>query len=69
MITQDTGFGDRLPTGEGLFAFNTLDEIIAAVEAIESDYPRHARAARKIAKEYFSAERVLEALLRTLGLS
>lgn len=68
VITQDTGFGDRLPTGEGLFAFNTLEEIIAAVEAIESDYPRHARAARKIAKEYFSAERVLEALLRALGL-
>lgn len=27
VITQDTGFGNILPTGEGLFAFNTMEEI------------------------------------------
>src|SRR3990172_361467 len=36
VITQDTGFGKVLPTGEGLFAFNTIDEILAAFEAINS---------------------------------
>jgi hypothetical protein len=69
VITQDTGFGDLLPTGEGLFAFNTLEEIVAAFEAIESDYERHARAARKIAEEYFRAETVLTRLLQALGFS
>ena len=67
VITQDTGFGNILPTGEGLFAFNTMDELLAAFEAIRSDYPRHARAARRIAQEYFRAETVLERMLKDLG--
>jgi hypothetical protein len=68
VITQDTGFGSILPTGEGLFAFNTLDEIINAFDAIHSDYERHSRAARSIAEEYFRAENVLIKLLRDLTL-
>jgi hypothetical protein len=68
VITQDTGFGVTLPTGEGLFAFNNLDDIIAAFEAIEGDYGRHSRAARAIAVEYFRAETVLARVLDELGL-
>jgi hypothetical protein len=68
VITQDTGFGSILPTGEGLFAFNTLDEILTAFENINSDYDRHSRAARAIAEEYFRAETVLAAVLDKLGL-
>ena len=37
VITQDTGFGEVLPTGEGLFAVSDLDEAVAAVEAIAAD--------------------------------
>jgi len=68
VITQDTGFGTVLPTGEGLFAFNTMDEILAAFEAVRSNYARHSRAAREIAEEYFRAETVLERLLEDLSL-
>ncbi len=68
VIAQDTGFGEVLPTGEGLFAFETMDEALAGFEAIESDYDRHARAAADIAAEYFAAERVLGKLLDDLGL-
>lgn len=68
VITQDTGFGTVLPTGEGLFAFTTMEEIVAAFDAIESDYDRHSRAARAIAEEYFRAETVLAKLLADLGL-
>ena len=68
VITQDTGFGSALPTGEGLFAFNTMDEILTAFENINSDYDRHSRAARAIAEEYFRAETVLAAVLDKLGL-
>jgi hypothetical protein len=68
VITQDTGFGSVLPTGEGLFAFNTVDEILAAFEAVNSDYERHSRAARAIAEEFFRAETVLAKLLMELGL-
>jgi hypothetical protein len=67
VITQDTGFGNILPTGEGLFAFETMDQVVAALEAIRSDYPRHSRSARAIAQQYFRAETVLEKLLRDLG--
>jgi len=68
VVTQDTGFGNFLPTGEGLFAFNTIEEILAAFEAINSDYDRHRRAARAIAEEYFDAETVLAKLGEDSGL-
>jgi hypothetical protein len=68
VITQDTGFGTVLPTGEGLFAFNRMDEIIAAFEAIQSDYGKHSRAARTIAEDYFRAEIVLAKMLEELAL-
>jgi hypothetical protein len=68
VITQDTGFAATLPTGTGLFAFTTLDDALAAVDAIRSDYPRHSRAARDIAEEYFSAPRVLASLMERAGL-
>lgn len=67
VIAQDTGFGNTLPTGEGLFSFNSMDEILAAVEAINTDYERQSRAARAIAEEYFRAESVLGKLLDDLG--
>jgi hypothetical protein len=68
VVTQDTGFATVLPTGAGLFAFNTMDEILAAFEAINSDYERHSRAARAVAEEYFRAETVLAQVLKDLGL-
>lgn len=67
VITQNTGFGKFLPTGEGLFAFDTMDEILEAWKAIRSDFDRHSRAARSIAEEYFRAETVLARLLQDLG--
>jgi hypothetical protein len=68
-VVQDTGFGNVLPQGEGLFAFNTIDEAAAAIEAIDSDYERHARAAAELAREHFDAEAVLGRLLADAGLS
>jgi hypothetical protein len=67
-VTQDTAFGNALPVGEGLLAFTTLDEAVAAIEAIESDYSRHARAASELAREHFAAERVLGRMLAAVGL-
>ena len=69
VITQETGFSRILPTGEGLFAFSTMDDICSAVETINSDYDRHARAARAVAREYFDAPTVLSQLVRQAELS
>jgi hypothetical protein len=68
VVAQDTGFGNPLPTGEGLFAFRTTDEAVAALEAINADYDRHSRAAREIAEDYFRAETVLARVLNDMGL-
>jgi len=38
VITQETGFSTFLPTGEGLFAFQNMDDVLKAVDAIETDY-------------------------------
>ena len=40
-----------------------MDEILAAVDVIESDYEGSCRAAREIAQEYFAAEKVLGKLM------
>ena len=66
VIAQDTGFGDHVPTGRGLFHFSTLDDILAAIDAINSDYRNQCQAAREIAVEYFGARKVVEAFLRTI---
>ena len=68
VITQETGFSNVLPTGEGLFAFSTMDDILAALEAIDSDYAAHSRAAAEIAREYFDAGTVLRRMITELGL-
>lgn len=69
VITQETGFSNTLPTGRGLFAFSTMDEIMAAVDAINSDYKGHCRAARELASEYFHYDVVLRRLLNKVDLT
>src|SRR5262249_1122899 len=54
VVTQETGFSNVLPTGEGLFGFSEMDDVITATETINADYDRHRRAAECIAREYFS---------------
>jgi hypothetical protein len=68
VIAQDTGFGSVLPTGEGLFAFSSMEDALAAIEAINADYSRHCHAARAIAEEYFDAPGVAGRLLADVGL-
>jgi len=68
VVTQETGFSKFIPTGCGLFAFLTVDEALAALDAINHDYFAHARAAREIAQEYFDAAKVLAKMLRDVGI-
>jgi hypothetical protein len=67
VIAQETGFGRFLPVGAGLFAFETIDGVLASIEAVNGDYDRHARAARALAEEHLDSDRVLERLLDKLG--
>jgi hypothetical protein len=63
VVVQDTGFGGVLPVGEGLLAFRTLEEAVAAIKEVEAHYDRHAKAARAIAEAYFDAGAVLRRLI------
>jgi hypothetical protein len=68
VIAQSTGFENVLPTGEGLFAFRTMDDILVAVDKVESDYERACRAARAVAEEHLEAAAVCRRFLGTTGL-
>ncbi|MBF0480749.1 MAG: glycosyltransferase family 1 protein [Desulfovibrionaceae bacterium] len=63
VVVQDTGFTDFLPTGEGIVAFSTQDEALSAIEAVRGNWPAHALAAKRLAKEIFDADTVLNKLL------
>jgi hypothetical protein len=69
VLAQDTGFGDVLPTGEGLLTFVSLDDAAAATEAVLADRSRQSRAARRLAEEHFAADRVVARLLDRLGVT
>ena len=62
-VVQHTGPSAYLPNGEGMFRFTTLEQAVAALDAINADYERHCRAARDIAAAYFDAERVVARIL------
>ena len=62
-VVQHTGPSAYLPNGEGLFRFTTLEEAAAALDAVNSDYERHCRAAREIAATYFDADAVVTDIL------
>jgi hypothetical protein len=66
VLARDTSIGQHYPTGEGLLTFTTLDDAVAGVEEINSNYLRHAKAAREIAIEYFDSDKVLARLLADL---
>jgi glycosyltransferase involved in cell wall biosynthesis len=66
VVTQDTAFGDVLPTGEGLFSYRSVEDAAAAVRAIAAEPQRHGAAARRIAEEHFAAPVVLGRLLGSL---
>lgn len=67
VITHETGFSKFIPTGKGLFAFQTKEDILAAIDIINSDYAGNCRAAREIAAEYFAAEKVIRHLMERVG--
>jgi len=68
VITMNTGFSKIYPTGRGLFEFSNDDDVLAAVDAIASDYALHSDAAQALAREYFAADRVIGRLLTEVGL-
>jgi hypothetical protein len=62
-VIQDTGPSRHLDGRDGMRRFRTLDEAIACIREIESDYAMHAAAARALAEEHFDARAAAERVL------
>ena len=54
---------DWLPIGQGIVTFQDLPDILRGIETINGDYERHCQAARRLAEEHFSTDKVLPTLL------
>jgi len=63
VLAQDTGFSEYLPTGDGLLAFNTIEEAVAGIGDLRLRYETHRRAARAFAEEFLDSDKVLTHLL------
>lgn len=63
VLAQDTAFSRWLPTGDGVVAFQTPDDVVAAIEDLRTRYACHARTAVELAREYFDAAKVLSSLV------
>jgi hypothetical protein len=66
VLAQETGFSRYVPTGDGLIAFRTADDLAAGVESLRCRYEHHRHAARAIAADLFDSDRVLPRLLACL---
>src|SRR5262249_34373868 len=69
VVTQDTAFGTRIPTGEGLFAYATMDEAVDALARVHDDHARPRALARRGARGHSGAAPVLGRLLADAGLA
>jgi hypothetical protein len=69
VLVQDTGFGDRVPTGAGMLTFATPAEAAAGARELLSEYAAHRAAARRLAAEYFAGPRAIAPLLEAAGLA
>jgi hypothetical protein len=67
VIAQETGWSQVLPTGRGLFTFDSCDDVIRSIESHNENYTMHCQAARAHAEEFFESDRVLRRLLDQLG--
>lgn len=65
VIVQHTGPSEFLPDANGMFRFRTMDDAVAAIDAMNSDYRAHCEAARELAETYFDARKELSVLLNT----
>lgn len=67
-LVQDTGLDGKLPLGEGLLTFSTLDQAARGVERIAADPAGHGAAARALAVAHLDSDIVLGDLLARIGI-
>jgi hypothetical protein len=63
VVIEDTGLADVVPLGKGFLTFNDVASAVEAIALVNADYAAHAGAARNLAEEVFSTEKVLPVFL------
>lgn len=66
VVVQDTGFTSTIPSGEGIMAFDSVEQASRAICEVEEDYGKHSKAAKELARECFDSGKVLGKLIRDL---
>jgi hypothetical protein len=66
VVIQDTGFSKVYPTGEGLFSFSSMEEVVEAITRVNYNYELQCRKAREIVEEYARSSLVLDNFLRAV---
>lgn len=64
VIIQDTGYRNQQLSNVGIVTFSSLEEAVAGIEAVNSDFETHSREARKLADSIFGYQVVLPRLLK-----
>jgi hypothetical protein len=62
-VVQHTGPSRFLPDAAGLFRFHDLKEAAHCLETVAADYEQQCKLARKLAEEYFDAQKVVGRVL------
>ena len=65
-VVQDTTWSRYVPAGRGVLAFNTMDQTLAAIDDVRTNYAAHCAAAYEIAREYLAPDRVLPPMLEAV---
>jgi hypothetical protein len=63
IVVQETGTSDCIPTDAGMLTFTDVNGAARQIERVAADYAEHRKAARRLAEEFFSADRILPQLL------
>ena len=64
-VVQDTGPSTVLPNGLGMFRFSSMEQAVDAIDAVNTDYARHCRAAREVVEAHFDASAIVRSILDT----
>lgn len=67
VITEETQWSKFINTGNGLFAFSSMEEAIKGINQVQAKYSLHSKAAKEIAREYFDSSKVLSKMLQQVN--
>jgi hypothetical protein len=62
-VVQETGWSRFIPPGDGLIAFETMEQAVDGIKRILAEPEKHGRAAYEIAREYLTPQKVLTPML------